>query len=549
MVTVNDPREHIPTSETGPMPWPARAVLVLALAGLAVIATTSALPPQPKSADVAETTFSASRAMDDLAVIAARPHPIGSAAQQQVRDYLVGQGNKLGLSTEVQTDQVSGARNVVVRVPGSGDSGHDVLITAHYYSAPLAPGAGDNGVSVAALVETMRVLAAQPPLKDDLVFLFTDGEENRQTGIAAFIRDNPAAKRIKVAFVFDASPDSSGTELRTTTPGDAWLVAELADVSLPNFTDSALNTSDRERIGNDFAAFAPAGIVAAEFLTEGGVVRYHNAGDTVAAIEPGVVQDHGDTMVALAQHFGDLDLVRARTADHDLVFFTAPVLGLVTYPTWVARTLAAVAAVAFLACVILFWRRRRLRITRVAAGAATILGMAVVATALSWAAWRVLLELNPDSDHTLHYPDFALSTTAMVVILAIMTVAFVAACHWLSRRIGVLELTAGALVWWTMIALLLAVGEPLFSPVGLWPLVGGIAALAGTLLTQQPLPRAAVFAVAAVPGPGGRGAVARPGDHQRRARTTRRGTGAPAPPGNAAPATPLRHRSNRVPRH
>jgi Peptidase family M28 len=499
MVTISNAREHTPTPIKSPMRWPARAGLALALVGLAVLAATSALPPQPKPADVAYTTFSATRAMDDLEVIAAKPHPTGSDAQQHVRGYLVGQASRLGLPTEVQEDPVSGAQNVVVRLPGSGETGHDVLITAHYDSAPLAPGAADDGISVAALVETMRVLAAQPQLTNDLVFLFTDGEENRQTGIAAFVRDNPAAERISVAFAFEASPESGGTELRTTTPGDAWLVSELADASLPIFADSALNTSDRDRIGNDFAAFAPAGIVAAEFLTEGDVVRYHNAGDNVAAVDPGVVQDHGDTMVALAQHFGDLDLSQARTAEHDLVFLTAPALGLVTYPVWVAQALAVATAVAFLA-VVLVWRRRQLRVWRVAAGAAAILGLVLLATALSWAAWRVLLALNPDSAETLHYPDFALSTTAMVVILAIMGLAYVVTCDWLSHRFGIIELITGALVWWMVLALLLAVGEPLFSPVGLWPLVGGIAALAGMLLVPGPWSRAAVLAVAAVPG-------------------------------------------------
>lgn len=37
-------------------------------------------------------------------------------------------------------------------------------------------------------------------------------------------------------------------------------------------------------------------------------------------------------MLALARHFGDLDLGAARSAGEDLVFFTAPALGLVAYP-------------------------------------------------------------------------------------------------------------------------------------------------------------------------------------------------------------------------
>jgi len=150
----------------------------------------------------------------------ATPHRVGRPAACAC-DYLVGQGNELGLPTGVQRDPASGAQNVVVRLPGSGHSGRDVLITAHYDSASSAPGAADDGISVAALVETMRVLAAQEPLEIDILFLFTDGEENRQTGIAAFVNDYPAADRVSVAFAFEASPESGGNEMRTTTPGGA----------------------------------------------------------------------------------------------------------------------------------------------------------------------------------------------------------------------------------------------------------------------------------------------------------------------------------------
>ena len=128
--------------------------------------------------------------MQDLEVVAAEPHPIGSAAQQRVRDYLVAQAKGLGLPTEVQRDGVSGAENVIVRMPGTASS-RGVLITAHCDSAPEAPGAADNGMAVAAMLETMRVLRAQEPLANDIVFLFTDGEERGQTGIAAFRRRPP----------------------------------------------------------------------------------------------------------------------------------------------------------------------------------------------------------------------------------------------------------------------------------------------------------------------------------------------------------------------
>ena len=215
-----------------------------------------------------------------------------------MRDHILAQAQALGLSTEVQRAEVAPGRtaeNVIVRLPGTANSGRDVLITAHYDSAPASPGAGDNGVSVAAMLESMRVLKASGPLENDVVFLFTDGEELGGPGAEAFVTNHQAAQRVGVAFVFDSLPDSGPTEMRTTSPGDAWLVRQLVTASPPVFSNSVYNTSDRSRLGNDFAAFPPAGITSAEFLNSGSAVRYHTPEDNVEAVEPGAVQDHGDT--------------------------------------------------------------------------------------------------------------------------------------------------------------------------------------------------------------------------------------------------------------
>ena len=88
----------------------------------------------------------------------------------------------------------------------------------------------------------------------------------------------------------------------------------------------------------------------------------------------------------------------------------------------------------------------------------------------------------------------------MAAILAVTGVAFVAPCHWLSRRFGTLELAADAVVWWTLLAVLFALYEPLFSPVALWPLAGGVTALAAVVYVRRAWLRAALLALAAVPG-------------------------------------------------
>jgi hypothetical protein len=484
--------------------WIVRLGLAVALVVIALMAALPVIPPNSVPASAPKSTFSAGRAMEDLKVVAREPHPMGSPQQERVRDYILEQAHALGLPAEVQQAEVTGGRvaeNILVRLPGTANTSRDMLIAAHYDSAPSAPGAGDAGVSVVAMLESMRVLEASEPLTNDIVFLFTDGEEQGVLGAEAFVNRHPAARRVGVAFIFDSEPDSGPTEMQKTSPGDAWLVRQLVEASPPVYTNSAYNTSDRARLGNDFSAFPPAGITSAEFLNHGGVVRYHTPRDTVGAINPAVVQDHGDTMLALARQFGNLDLGGARSAGEDLVFFTVPVLGLVAYPIWVAKVLVVMAAVIFVAVIVAARWRRQLSLARLGLGTLAFLAVLVVGVALAWAAWALLLSMHPESALTLHFPDFEGSGVAMAVIYGVAVVVFVAASHLLSRWIGALELAGGALVWWAMISLAVSFYEPLFSPLTLWPLVGGVAALAvAAHFLRRGWAAGALMALAAVPG-------------------------------------------------
>ena len=78
-------------------------------------------------------------------MVARESHPIGSSAQERVRNYILAQAETLGLPAEVQRAEVTGghtAKNVIVRLPGMANSARDVLITAHYDSATFLSRSG-----------------------------------------------------------------------------------------------------------------------------------------------------------------------------------------------------------------------------------------------------------------------------------------------------------------------------------------------------------------------------------------------------------------------
>jgi acetylornithine deacetylase/succinyl-diaminopimelate desuccinylase-like protein len=164
-----------------------------ALYGVVTGATLYGVAPDPVPASAPPTEFSSGRALEHVRAIAQEPHPMGSPENAAVRDYLVEELSALGVEPEVQKAtaahywfnrfaEVGTPENVLTRLEGTNNDGKAFLLMAHYDSVPTGPGASDDGAGVAAMLETLRALKAGPPLKNDVIFLFTEGEERGLLG-------------------------------------------------------------------------------------------------------------------------------------------------------------------------------------------------------------------------------------------------------------------------------------------------------------------------------------------------------------------------------
>ena len=69
---------------------------------------------------------------------------------------------------------------MVVKLESSAKSGqHALLVNCHFDSVPQSPGASDDAVSCAIMLEILEVLVqGEQPLRHNLVFLFNGAEEN-----------------------------------------------------------------------------------------------------------------------------------------------------------------------------------------------------------------------------------------------------------------------------------------------------------------------------------------------------------------------------------
>jgi hypothetical protein len=329
------------------------AALVLALAVFAAIASTA--PPTPVPASAPATEFSAERAMRDISAIATRPHPTGTPAARDVRATIVRELDSLGFEVDVQdatslTDAyarrwgmavVAGhVRNVVALRRGTAP-GPALLLMAHYDSRELAPGASDDGYGCGALLETARVLAASPPLRHDVILLFTEGEEPGLLGARAFL-ESPTARQVGLVLNFEARGDRGPAMMFQTSPRAEGLVDALAR-AVPHVAASSLSQEVYRRMPNDtdLTPFLQAGYAGMNFANVDGFERYHQPTDTAANADAATVQQLGSYAARLALALGDRDEL-APPARGDAVYFDVGPL-FVHYPAREGTTLAGLA--------------------------------------------------------------------------------------------------------------------------------------------------------------------------------------------------------------
>jgi len=441
-------------------------------------------PPGAVPADAAVERFSAGRALLHLEEVAARPHMPGSAEHTRIRDYLVGELEGAGFEVEVQETTVVSprgrvlravtVRNILARKRGSDSTG-GVAVVSHYDSQQLTPAAGDDGAAVAASLEAARALEQGGPLRNDLYLIITDAEELGLMGARGFVDEHPWWPEISVLLNFEARGAAGQSVMIETNAGNGWVVREFARAD-PYPTGNSLYYEIYKRLPNDtdFSVFKRAGVTGLNFALAESADVYHRTADTIDNLSMASVQHHGEHMLAMARHFGELDLSVATTAP-DVVFFRFPALGLVTYPAGWATVLSVLALVFAGVVGVSGFRRGRLGVGGILAGVLMSILAGAGAAGLSWLMWRAVRgahhELGSIVGRALYneaWYGLAVGCIAVGVVAATFGV--------LRRWFGAASLAAGAL----LIPLVLAVASgwtiPGVSMLFLWPSVFAVAA-------------------------------------------------------------------------
>src|SRR5688500_450177 len=297
----------------------------LFLAAVAYLSVALVRPPDSVPENSPPAAFSSGRAMRHVREIARAPHPTGSVENERVRAYLLAELRALGLEAEVQTAEfvprqraggfpAAGGlvHNVVARLPGAENS-RALMLAAHRDSVPTGPGATADAAGVAGLLETLRALKGDAPLKNDLLLLVTDGEELGLIGAQAFALRHPWMKDVGLVLNFEGRGAGGPSMMFETSDQNGLLVRELAG-SAPHVVANSLMYAVYQRLPNDtdMTVFKEAGAAGLNFAYADRITHYHTRLDSADELDERSLQHHGSYALALARRFGQLDLRATR---------------------------------------------------------------------------------------------------------------------------------------------------------------------------------------------------------------------------------------------
>lgn len=421
-------------------------VIATLILGTTALSLWMGLPPAPLDANAPDTSFSAVRAMEHIKVMAQEPHPVSTAANDKVFAYIIEQVQQLDLEMELITEpkvygdtHVAWRRAVLGRIRGTNPT-KAFAVDAHFDSVPYGPGAADDISGIAAMMEVARALKAGAPLQNDVIFVFADQEESGGGGADAFVQ-HPWFQDVGVMLGLEARGTSGPSLMFETSQENGWLIRELKRSGVPARANSIMfSVYDRLPFGSDFGAYkrhVPGYNIA--YVDQ--FCNYHISLDRPDKVNPASVQHHGEYILGLARHLGNIPLDNCR--EPNATYFNVLGSFMVVYPQSWDKLFTVIAVVLVLLALVLSVVRGSIRIGGFLGAIPTVaLCIALSMTVLIPAFWTLLVYRE-----TAMYPN-----TLYSAAFTLMGVAwFLLVMGLLRRMLRGEELIAASLCFWALL--------------------------------------------------------------------------------------------------
>jgi hypothetical protein len=337
-------------------------------------------------------------------------------------------------------------------------------------------------------------------LKNDIIFLFTDGEEVGLLGAKAFVDEHPWAKDVGLVLNFEARGSSGPSLMFETSNGNGWLIGELAQAA-PRPMANSLSYEIYKLLPNntDLTIFKRANLPGMNFAYIDSSLLYHTRGDSIENIDERSLQHHGSYLLALAQHFGNANLDQPRTGN--AIYFDLLGMTLLHYPASWVLPLLVLAFLLLAGVLVLGFRRKKLTIKGLTAGFFLFVLNIVLATLTVTLLWWLISTIQRMAGAAL-LDDLYYSKQYFAGFVLIAVAVLTALNNLYGRRVSTENLAGGAFILWFLLLAATSILLPGGSYLLLWPLLFALAAFAFTITRREDSTSLATFVIltlAAIP--------------------------------------------------
>lgn len=403
------------------------AILILVvLVGFTVQGYSLILPKGAPASQERETTLqdvqgtetaSFDRMLTHVRAITKEPHVSGSRAIEEVRSYLKTQLSDMGYSFETEDHSLTVAEMLAIRqrradargkamrateesIRNNADMGdaqtldlqnilvkldapqtdRAVLVVTHYDSVKFGPGAGDDALAVASALEALRLLQGRSDLKNDMYFLFTDGEEQGLLGAACFVDKHPELQPLTdLVFNIEARGNRGALLMFETSDNNLELIRHYQK-GVPTRIGFSVASQVYKMMSNDtdLSEFLMAGYPGLNFAIIEGAEHYHSETDNYDTFDRATAAHFLETITGFSSYLATADLSGSKSGQ-DAVFFPLLRGNVVVMSSMTANILAWAAALLAIVWIAWLFLRRKIGVKEWA----TALGLQLAALAVT----------------------------------------------------------------------------------------------------------------------------------------------------------------------
>jgi hypothetical protein len=344
------------------------------------------------------------------------PHPMGSPEIEEVRNYLTSQFESIGCKVEVQDFTVDMKSSIDKEIQKYNDYINDypenkeyyekifaelgfssyeekhradiyctdtnllkgtnylvtvdapntnkgIMFVSHYDSTRFGPGAGDDLISVASMLEALREVNGKNQLSNDMYFLFTDGEELDLFGANAFVAKNTNMKeKIELIINLEARGNSGALLMFETSDNNKGIVEALNKAvdytCMFSFLASLYKTMPND---TDLSTFLDAGYTGMNFAVVGSPENYHGLTDNYKNLNRNTAYMYYKTTTSLANYLSTADLTSLKSKE-DAVYFPFIKGNTIILSNHVMLIISGIVSMLSLLWVILLFTKKKTRI-------------------------------------------------------------------------------------------------------------------------------------------------------------------------------------------